>query len=90
MTRGTRSAPTAPVVPIAIGPDSVVAVLGCSWREALALARSLGVRVIEVGERRLIPARELAEAIERGAAAAPDLDADPEAVVLARLGRGSR
>lgn len=87
MSRGTRTAPTAPVAPIAIGPDSAVAVLGCTWREALALARSLGVRVVEVGERRLIPARQLAEALERGAAAAPELEADPEEVVLRRLGR---
>ncbi|MCL4840156.1 MAG: hypothetical protein KJ058_19580 [Thermoanaerobaculia bacterium] len=87
MSRGTRTAPTAPVAPLLVGPDNAVAARGCSWREALALARSVGVPVVEVGERRLIPARQLAEALERGAAE-PELD--PEAAVLARLGRGRR
>lgn len=89
MTRGTRSAPTAPVAPVLVGPDNAIAVLGLSWREALHVARELGVPVVSVGARQLISARALLEALERRAQPAePELN--PEAVVLARLGRGSR
>ncbi len=86
--RGTRAAPTAPVAPAMIGPDNCVATLGMSWREALHVVRELGVPVAQVGARQLISARALVEALERRVEAAqPERELDPEAVVLARLGR---
>ncbi len=81
----TRS--PAPLVPIMIGPANVEAALGLTWREALALAKRLGVRVVESGERRVISARELLAAIERDARPVAIAEPTGEALVLARLGR---
>lgn len=70
-----------------IGPDNAIGALGVTWREALALARDLGVPVAHVGARQLISARALLDALERRAAPSPPTEQSAEAVVLSRLGR---
>lgn len=82
------SRPVAPSLsPILVGPHNVEAATGLSWRECLALARRLGVRVVESGDRRVLSARELLAALEASVEPTPERELDPEALVLARLGR---
>jgi hypothetical protein len=78
-----------PIAPIMIGPANVEAATGLRWREALALARRLGVRVATLGDRRLIPAISLLDALDREHSPAVT-GTDPEVDVLRRLGRGAR
>lgn len=82
------------VAPLTIGDANCAAVIGRSWRWCLETARALGVPVLTVRRRPVIPAQQFIEALWRAGVdpSAAANDAKPPAPietgedVLARLG----
>lgn len=62
------------------------AIVGQGYRWVRDTARALGVRVIPVGKKRLIPADEFFAAVERQQQVATTDPVDPTDAVLAQLG----
>jgi hypothetical protein len=93
--------PGVQAVPLLIGPKNAEAVVGVPWRWCRDWARSLGIRLVGSGKKKLIPAAAFVAALEQHrfpsvandgtvgrAEPVPPLDA--EAAILDRLGMEER